>query len=556
MTGSRFNIFVIYLKNMKIMRRLFLLICVVYLSGISGFAQYPPSIGTPADDTLFINSGQNFLLIPDVDDNDGLVQEITFNVTSSNTGILEIDSVAYTTGHTFAIIHVTEKGVMGSVTVSVGATDPDGSANASFDVFVGPYDNPGINFEIHDIVFWQQVVPLDANPAFAMIAENGEAPYDEIDLPSLNLSVYSDCQTSPPCTGTDFFTALFKGYVIPPATGDYYFYMSSGDQCSIGLSSDEDFDNAAVILHSSDGIGTSSGEKEWRSVQQSLEAGKVYAIYGTHWNIHTLIGGILWEGPGLAKQYIQGEHLSYVFDVEKPTVPQNLTLVTTGITDLRIAWNAATDDRMLKGYNVYVNGHLYNIETVTDTVYNIMDLTADNRYSLMVTSLDMAGNESQGSNIISGKTYLEDDTPPTAPTTVDATVISDLAIKLEWSGAADGETEVRGYNVYVDGELYNSGEYIYQEELVIMGLSPETSYQIEIETVDAGYNLSGKSTPVNINTTAFDPFDTSLTDKKARLVIQMENIGINEGLGVNPNFLSGAFIDDPNQEKLIRELKV
>lgn len=237
------------------------------ISGLSLFAQNPPSIGTPENDTLFLGTGQNFLLIPNVDDGDpGIDQEITFTVTSSDPAILEINDVVYSAGQTMAIVHATEKGISATVTIQVETTDPDGMASTSFDVFVGPYSNPGINFEIHDIIFWQQIVPLKSNPAFSMIAPDGVAPYDEIDLAGLKLSVYSDCKDSPPCTGTDFFTALFKGYVIPPASGTYNFYMVAGDQKCIGLSGDADFDNAELILHSSNEIGSSSGNKEWKSV--------------------------------------------------------------------------------------------------------------------------------------------------------------------------------------------------------------------------------------------------------------------------------------------------
>jgi hypothetical protein len=205
------------------MKRIYLVSVAIIMAGLSGMAQNAPTIGTPDDDTLFVNSGQNFLLIPDVSDSDAGGQDIAFDVSSSDPSILVINNVEYTAGNTMALIQVTEQGKMGTVTVTIEATDPDGTATADFQVFVGPYNNPGINFEVHDIVFWQQVVPLDANPAFSMVAESGVAPYEQIDLASLNLSVYSDCQTSPPCIGTDFFTGFFKGYVIPPTSGVYLF---------------------------------------------------------------------------------------------------------------------------------------------------------------------------------------------------------------------------------------------------------------------------------------------------------------------------------------------
>ncbi|MCK4750946.1 MAG: fibronectin type III domain-containing protein, partial [Bacteroidales bacterium] len=407
------------------MKKINLLFIALLGAVMSAFAQTAPAIGTPDNDTLFVNSGQNFLLIPHVNDNDqGVDQEIFFTVTSSNENVLEVQDVEYTAGNTFAVVHVIEKGNPGSVTISVDATDPDGTANTSFDVYVGPYSNPGINFEIHDLVFWQRETPLDANPAFSMITESGVAPYDEIDLPSLQLSVYSDCKETPPCTGTDFFTAFFRGYIIAPATGDYSFYMVAGDQCNIGLSTDEDFDHNEVILFSPSGgrIGTPSGDNEWKSVKKTLTAGKTYAIYGTHWNIHTLIGGMMWEGPGIEKEYIPGAHLSYVYDVKKPTVVEDLTLEGTGLDDLRISWSPSSDDRGMAGYNVYVNGTLSNGKLVDEPAYQITGLMPDTRYCVMVIAVDMAGNESAESGILCTRTYASDVEAPLPPSGVNAPV--------------------------------------------------------------------------------------------------------------------------------------
>ena len=520
------------------------------------YAQNTPLIGTPENDKLLVGSGLNFLMIPNVSDGDeGIEQDISFTVTSSDPSILEINDVAYSAGQTLAVVHVTEKGLVGTVSIDVEAVDDDGTVQTTFNVFVEPYNNSGINFEIHDIIFWQAFVPLESNPAFSMIAPDGVAPYSKIDLAGLELSVYSDCDGAV-CTGTDFFTAMFKGYVIPPTSGDYYFYMVSGDNKSIGISDSEDFDNVEVILHSIDGIGSSSGSKEWKSVKVSLEAGKTYAIYGTHWNIHTLTGGMKWEGPGIDKEYIPGAYLSYVYDVAKPSVPGDFTLVNTGIADLMVRWSEASDDLSLDGYNVYLNGIQINEETIKDLDYQLSGLTAGTDYCVVVTSVDLAGNESAESEIICTTTYLSDDVVPNPPTIVEATIISDLAMKVSWSGASDGETEIRGYNLYVDGVLYNTDGLIYEEETEIQGLTPETDYVIEVEALDAAYNVSQKSDPVTITTSAFDPYDTSISDKKGRLTVLMDPIGRSDGLGINPNYKNGEFLDDPEQVKLLKELEV
>jgi len=537
----------------------YILLMVLLWAMINLPGQNLPTIGTPEKDTLFLGTGENFLLIPDVNDGEpGEDQEITITVASSDPGILEVSEVLYVAGNTMAVVSVLEKGQMGTTTLQVEATDPDGKASTTFEVFVGPYNNPGINFEVHDIVFWQQFVPLKANPAFSMIAPTGEAPYDQIDLAGLNLSVYSDCNDSPPCTGTDFFTALFKGYLIPTVSGDYTFYMVAGDRSSIGLSTDEDFGNALPIIQngaSNPIVGESTADKEWKSASVSLEAGKTYAIYGTHWNIHTLMGGMLWEGPGIGKSYIPGENLSFVYDVEKPSVPADFTLVNTGINDLMVSWSAATDNRSIAGYNVYVNGIRYNSKPIGETFFHMTGLDPASRYCVMVTALDIAGNESAESNLLCTTTYESDAVAPNPPTTIEATLISDLYMTLAWSGATDGETEVRGYQLYLDGLLFNNAELIYGEEVLLTGLVPETDYLVEIEAVDAAYNVSARSSGVTFTTGKFDPMDNAISDKKARLKVMMEPLGRSNGIGVNLDYKSGSFLNDADQIRLIRELE-
>ncbi len=539
------------------MKRSYLIPAILIFLGGMVNGQTAPSIGNPPDDTIFVNSGENVLLIPGVNDGDeGIDQEFTFTVTSSDTSLLRVNGVNHTAGHTFAVVRVSEKGSTGTVTLQVEASDGDGTALASFDVTIDHYSNPGINFEIHDIVFWQRITPLSSNPAFSMIAADGEAPYDQIDLPSLELSVYGECIDSPPCTGTDFFTAFFKGYLVPPASGDYTFYMIAGDQCNLAISSGTEFSNAEVIIFSpSDGrIGTSSANKEWMSAPVSLEAGKTYALYGTQWNIHTPMGGIQWEGPGIQKEYIPGDYLAHVYDVEKPTRPGNFTLVNTGISDLRISWSESTDNGEVAGYLVYVNGWPYLDSLIRGTELIVTGLTPGTRYCMTVTSIDRAGNESMESGILCTTTYETDETPPLPPTMPHVSVISDLSLEVSWSGAADGETEIRGYNVYVDGVLYNTWELVFEEVLTITGLMPETEYQISVESVDAGMNVSGKSDTLVVSTARFDPDDTSLTDKKARVGVYFETIGRSEGLGVNPDYKSGEFLNVSEQSDLIREL--
>lgn len=543
-------------KNTFIFR--IILLAVFAFPFMIGYSQNPLSIGTPDDDTLYINSGANFLLIPEVNDNDeGIDQSISFTVTSSDETVLEIISTEYTAGNRLAVIYVTEKGKEGIATVSIEANDGDGTINTSFLVVVSGYDLPGISFEIHDLVFWQETVPLTSTPAYSMIATSGRAPYDSIDLVSLNLSVYSDCNESPPCTGADFFTSFFRGYLIPPATGTYKLYTRSGEVANLAISTDENFENAFTVIKTSGGAGTPTGEDENEYVSEDiqLQAGSVYAIYSTQWNIHNLTGGMLWEGPGIAKDYIEGQYMSFAYDHAKPTKPTGFSLVTTGLTDILFRWNESTDDQKLKSYCIYVNGIRVDVENLLDTSYLVTGLLSNNKYSVAISAIDWAGNESALSDIISTTTYDTDNTPPLPPIIISAPIISDIAANLEWSGAVDYETEIRGYKVYLNDELYNADDLIYEETLTVYNLLPSTVYEIEIEAVDAANNVSVRSVVFVFNTNLFDPSDTQLGNNKAIMNIEFRNIGTNAGIGVNVDYQNGEFNNDVNQINRLRELK-
>ena len=118
-----------------------------------------------------------------------------------------------------------------------------------------------------------------------------------------------------------------------------------------------------------------------------------------------------------------------------------------------------------------------------------------------------------------------------------------LAVRVSWKGATDGQSHVIGYNLYLDGELYNGEGMILDSLAVLKVLTPRTTYSVEIESVDAGRNLSEKSQVFNISTTAFDPLGTNLGLETGRLEVSAEAMSWNEGIGVNPDFISGAVFD-------------
>ena len=258
------------------------------------------------------------------------------------------------------------------------------------------------------------------------------------------------------------------------------------------------------------------------------------------WNIHQENGGIKWELPGqFSAQYIDGAYLYPEHDTNRPEDVNNLRITATGDRFARVAWDKSSDDQKLAGYNIYLNGTKMNEQVIAASEYIFENLTASTKYSLAVTAVDLVGNESFIQQIVNMETLSPDTIPPTPPTAISADVTTGLAVEVSWDGATDGQTGIYGYNVYLNGELYNTDSLITVNSMVLKVLTPETEYDVQIEAVDAGMNVSEKSEVFKVSTSAFDPLDDNLGIKTGKLEFSTSAMSYNEGIGINPDFKSG-----------------
>ncbi|WP_338496229.1 glycosyl hydrolase family 8 [Streptomyces sp. SJL17-4] len=86
-------------------------------------------------------------------------------------------------------------------------------------------------------------------------------------------------------------------------------------------------------------------------------------------------------------------------DTTAPTAPASLRSTGSNATSASLAWNAATDNVGVTGYNVYRGGTL--VGTSTGLSYTDTGLTASTSYSYTVKARDAAGNLSAASNTLS-----------------------------------------------------------------------------------------------------------------------------------------------------------
>ncbi len=534
-------------------KKILAFIIFVFLTFNTSNAQNPPVFGTPGSDTVIVNSGVGYIILSNVGDGDSTKQQLNFEVVSSDVAVLSIDSISYSSGDKMALIWVSEKGILGRVGVTVAVTDDDGTTTKSFKVVVSNYTNHGIKFEIHDAIFWQEVVPLEDTPVFDSIVQstNMKAAYDNLNWGGIPLTVSAGCTSATLCDGHDFSTGFMKGFLVPKTTGSYTFYINGDSDYALFLSADEHFENAAVIAAKSDKhgkVGTLVNGR--KSAPVNLEAGKVYAIYAVQWNVHTENGGVWWElQASFAREPIRGEFLYPEYDVERPEKVENVKVVSLGDKFMEISWDKSSDNQKVKGYNVYVNGLKVNETAVSTTGYFIGSLMPSTNYSVVVTAVDMVANESFTSKIINAKTFALDTIPPTPPTNLSVDVATGLALKISWTGATDSETGIYGYNIYLGGELYKP-EIIHSNSAIIKVLDPLTTYNIEVVAIDAGKNISEKSDVFEVSTTEFDPLNENLGLKTGRFEFSAEAISTTEGLGINTNFKNGEFLNSVHQTLL------
>jgi rhamnogalacturonan endolyase len=121
-----------------------------------------------------------------------------------------------------------------------------------------------------------------------------------------------------PTNWADTYGSRIRGYLLPPTTGDYTFWIASDNNSQLWLSSDATPTNAVLIAHIT-GTGTDSwsNPKQWDkfTTQQSallaLTAGHKYYIEVLHKEgVGTDHLAVAWQEPGLSRQVIDGTYLT------------------------------------------------------------------------------------------------------------------------------------------------------------------------------------------------------------------------------------------------------
>jgi glucose/arabinose dehydrogenase len=184
-------------------------------------------------------------------------------------------------------------------------------------------------------------------------------------------------------------------------------------------------------------------------------------------------------------------------DPTPPTPPGTPTLVSDTANSATIQWTASTDNVGVTGYDIYHDGQLCASVDGSTLQGTCTGLSPKTTYGFYVNAKDAAGNVSQPSGTLQVTTPPSDDhTPPSVPTNVHTTSVASTSIGLAWTASTDN-VGVTGYHVYnvVNGNRTQIGSST-TTSTTLGGLTPSTTYHLQVTALDGNDNESDGSTPI------------------------------------------------------------
>lgn len=189
-----------------------------------------------------------------------------------------------------------------------------------------------------------------------------------------------------------------------------------------------------------------------------------------------------------------------------PTSPGTPTASASSTPRVVLSWGAATDDRLLAGYEIRRNGVRIGVAkalSFTDCATATgCALVAGNTYTYDIYAYDAAGKLSPAASIV--VTVPPSDTvAPTAPGTPTVTSVGPTATTITWTAATDEGSGVGGYEVFrIDGTARTLVATTATTSATISGLAPETTYAFTVRAFDVQANRGPDSGSVLVQTLA------------------------------------------------------
>jgi chitodextrinase len=180
-------------------------------------------------------------------------------------------------------------------------------------------------------------------------------------------------------------------------------------------------------------------------------------------------------------------------DTSAPTVPGTPTFSSIGATSVVVSFTGSSDNVGVAGYEYSIGGAWFGASSGM-TVSGLASYTS---YTVQVRAFDAAGNRGGAS---SNSFTTLDGTPPTPPGTPSVGSIASTLAVASWSAASDNVGVTRyEYTVNGGASWTNVGN---TTSATLTGLSPATSYSVQIRARDAAGNTGAVSGATSFTTIA------------------------------------------------------
>ena len=203
-----------------------------------------------------------------------------------------------------------------------------------------------------------------------------------------------------------------------------------------------------------------------------------------------------------------------VDDTTPPSTPTSLAATVISNAQINLNWASSTDDVGVSGYAIFRNG--LEINTMATTTFSDLGLSASTTYAYSIKAFDAAGNRSGFSDTVFATTLASptDTTAPSAPTNLNASVISSSQINLSWTAASDN-VGVVGYKIFRGGMQVATTT---GTTFINTGLTASTTYSFLVKACDAAGNISAASNAASVTTLAATSTDITIPSAPANLV--------------------------------------
>ena len=193
----------------------------------------------------------------------------------------------------------------------------------------------------------------------------------------------------------------------------------------------------------------------------------------------------------------------------KPPTPTNFRVTAKTAYTISVAWDAAPSNS--GDFNYHLSG-AYRVTPAilpkTATSHTFTALAPGNEYWLFIYAKNAAGSAS-GQAQVNTRTLLDTTPPWTAPVVAVNEVGANYA-HLSWTRAADDGPYHYSYELWLNGSLSYKSDYPRDVTSTILRyLQPDTTYSVQIRTIDIGNNPSPISDPVSFTTFPANPNDTT-----------------------------------------------